>query len=56
MKFLLEAMGDRIDKYKCLHSRIFEYSTNYLLNYLGKVENFDKNKLYSEREKIRVSG
>ena len=54
MKFLLESYGDRIDKYEGSTQEYLNIQINYLLNYLGKVENFDKNKLYSEREKSEL--
>lgn len=54
MKFLLGSYGDRIDKYKGSTQEYLNIQINYLLNYLGKVENFDKNKLYSEREKSEL--
>ena len=54
MKFLLGSYGDWIDKYKGSTQEYLNIQINYLLNYLGKVENFDKNKLYSEREKSEL--
>ena len=54
MTFLLENYGNRIEKYKGSTQEYLNIQVNYLLNYLGKVESFDKNKLYSEREKSEL--
>lgn len=54
IKFLIEHYGNRIEKYRGSTQEYLNIQMNYLLNYLGKPEIFDKNKLYSEREKSEL--
>ena len=54
INFLLEGYGNRIEKYKGSTQEYLNIQINYLLNYLGKAESFNKDKLYSEREKSEL--
>lgn len=53
-KYLIAGYGRRIEKYSGSVQEYLNMQVSYLLNYLGKSDAFNENKLYSEREKSEL--
>lgn len=54
MNFLIENHGSRIEKYRGSTQEYLNIQIHYLLNYLGKSDSFNRDRLYSEREKSEL--
>lgn len=53
-EYLIKSYGNRIGLYKGSVQEYLNMQVSYLMNYLGKSEMFNENKLYSEREKSEL--